>query len=75
MLKGRARLREAPGRVSFPQAPGASLGTAWSWHLVALGLEVPSKGFHLLCHRHPWQASSQGMRDRGSGRNFPKERT
>lgn len=54
--------------MSVPQAPDTSLGTGWSWHLVPLGLEVPSEGFRPWCHRPPWQGSDQGVRGRGSRR-------
>lgn len=61
--------------MSFPQAPDASLGIVWSWHLVPLGLEVLFKGFHPWSPRHPWQGSGQGVRDGGSGSDFPREGT
>lgn len=48
--EGGARSREAPGSVSLLQAPDVSRGTARSWHLVPLGLEILYKGF-LLCPR------------------------
>lgn len=69
--KGRARTREAAGSVSLRQASVASLGTAWAWQLISVGLEVPSKGFHLCPPRHRCQGSSQGVKHRAEGATFP----
>lgn len=57
--------------MSLCQVPDASLGTAWAWQLIPVGLEVPSEGFHLCSPRHHWQGSSQGVKDRADGATFP----
>lgn len=75
--RGRAGFREAPGNGSFRQAPDASSRgqQACSWHQLPLGLEVPFKSFHPWFSRHPWLGSGTGVRDRGSGRDLPREGT